>query len=162
MLKKLIQYFVRAAGGSSIEKTRLVKFLYLADLSAVKWMNKQLTDLNWYSDRYGPWDKTIDLVLQRMNDREIELKRRKNGQIVIRVGSQCQSIEDLGLAEGLELMLENIQHEWSGGGHKRFKELKDYVNNTEPMLEVKKHKPSEKIQLNLQREREKLLEEAIA
>ncbi|MEA5470414.1 type II toxin-antitoxin system antitoxin SocA domain-containing protein [Spirulina sp. 06S082] len=161
MLEKLIQYFVRAAGGS-IEKTRLVKFLYLADLSAVKWMDKQLTDLNWYYGRYGPWDQSIDLVLKCMNEKEIELKKRKNGQIVIRVGSQCQPLENLQFAEGLELMLDNIQHEWSGGGHERFKELKNYIDNTEPILEIKECKPSKNIRLNLQREREKLLEEAIA
>ena len=46
MLEKLIIYFVYKTKGHII-KTQLVKFLYLADLGAVKWQDKQLTDIDW-------------------------------------------------------------------------------------------------------------------
>jgi len=45
MLEQLIKYFVYKTKGY-ITKTQLVKFIYLADLYAVKWTGKQLTDLN--------------------------------------------------------------------------------------------------------------------
>ncbi|WP_197671685.1 hypothetical protein [Geminocystis sp. NIES-3708] len=53
MLEKLIVFFVCKIKGN-ITKTQLLKFLYLADLGAVKWQDKQLTDVDWRYYLNGP------------------------------------------------------------------------------------------------------------
>ncbi|WP_013322747.1 hypothetical protein [Gloeothece verrucosa] len=68
----------------------------------------------------------------------------------------------------LELMLDNIRREWSGSGQDTIEQLLNYVYSTAPMIEVKDNRrelvrspnqPNEKIRLNLQKEREKLMDE---
>ena len=62
------------------------------------------------------------------------------------------------LPTSLKLLLDNIRREWSGSGIDKIKELLGYIYSTAPMVEVKdKHKPEERVKLNLQLEREKLV-----
>ncbi|NJL61782.1 MAG: SocA family protein [Methylacidiphilales bacterium] len=158
MLDKLIKYFVYATKGN-ITKTQLIKFLYLADLYSVKWTGKQLTELDWYYYSFGPWHEDIDAALGKMNGKEIAVDSNGNATL-IRLGSQASNVEDLQLPQSLKLMLDNIRREWAGAGQEKIRQLLDYVYNTAPMLEVKdKHKPEEKVRLNLQTEREKLISE---
>mgnify|MGYP002777007511 CR=1 FL=1 len=156
MLEKLILYFVCKTKGR-ITKTQLVKFLYLADLYSVKWTGKQLTDLNWCYYNHGPWNRDIDATLDSMRT----LSFQKDGNaVLITVNDESLFSIDFDFSEGLKLILENIRREWSGSGSEKFDELLDYVYSTAPMVEAKsKHRPEEQVQLNLQLEREKLLEE---
>ncbi len=158
MLEKLIKYFVYSTKGH-ITKTRLVKFLYLADLYSVKWTGKQLTELDWYYYRHGPWHDDIDAILSKMNGREILQDPQADTQL-INLGPQAGNVEELELPSSLRLILENIRREWAGSGQDKLKQLLDYVYSTAPMLEVKEaHKPEEEIRLNLQKERERLIQE---
>jgi hypothetical protein len=55
-------------------------------------------------------------------------------------------------------MLDNIRREWAGAA--KLEQLLEYVNNTAPILEVREiHKPEAKVKLNLNAEREKLVNE---
>jgi hypothetical protein len=55
-------------------------------------------------------------------------------------------------------MLDNIRREWASAA--KFEQLLDYVQNTAPMLEMRQiHKAEEKVKLNLNAEREKLVSE---
>ncbi len=156
MLDILIKYFAYATKGN-ITKTQLIKFLYLADLYSVKWTGKQLTELDWYYYNFGPWHEDINTALTKMNGKEIALESQGNGTL-IRLGSQASNVEDLKLPVSLKLVLDNIRREWAG--YEKLNQLLEYVYNTTPMLEVKdKHKPEEKVRLNLQLEREKLISE---
>lgn len=158
MLNKLIKYFVYETKGH-ITKTQVIKFLYLADLYSVKWTGKQLTELDWYYYRYGPWSEDIDAALNQMNGKEIIQEAQEN-TILIRLGAEAGLTEDLELPLGLKLMLDNIRREWAGAGENKIKQLLDYVYSTAPMLEVKDtYQPEEKVKLNLQKEREKLISE---
>lgn len=158
MLDKLIKYFVYATKGH-ITKIQLIRFLYLADLYAVKWTGKQLTQLNWYYYHFGPWHEDIDTSLDKMNGKEISIENEFNTTF-IKLGVKAGNIDDLQLPISLRLVLNNIRREWSGSGQDKINQLLDYVYNTAPMLEVKnKHKPEEKVQINLQTEREKLISE---
>lgn len=156
MLESLILYFVCKTKGR-ITKTQLVKFLYLADLYSVKWTGKQLTDLNWCYFNHGPWNQEIDTALEGME----ALSFQQNGNIVlVTVKDESLFSTDFEFSEGLQLMLENIRKEWAGSGAEKFQELMNYVYSTAPMVEAKsKHVPEEQASLNLQLEREKLLEE---
>lgn len=158
MLETLIKYFVYATKGY-ITKTQLIKFLYLADLYAVKWTEKQLTDLDWRYYRYGPWNEDIDAALNQMNGKEI-LQESQGETIFVRPGEGAGSVDNLELPLGLKLMLDNIRREWAGSGEDKLKQLLEYVYSTAPMIEVKySHEPEEKVRLNLYKEREKLMSE---
>ncbi|MBV6624018.1 MAG: DUF4065 domain-containing protein [Rivularia sp. (in: Bacteria)] len=158
MLDKLIKYFVYATKGH-ITKTQLIKFLYLADLYSVKWTGEQLTQLDWYYYRFGPWNEDIDSALNKINGKEISIESEYN-TVFIKLGVEAENIEFLQLPLSLKLMLDNIRREWAGSGQDKISQLLDYVYNTAPMIDVKKkHKPEEKVKLNLQLEREKLIKE---
>lgn len=156
MLESLILYFVYKTKGH-ITKTQLVKFLYLADLYSVKWTGEQLTDLDWCYYTHGPWNKEIDAALESMD----ALSLQQDGNAVL-IAARDESLYStkFDLSEGLLLMLENIRKEWAGSGAEKFDELLAYVYSTAPMVDAKsKHTPEEQAPLNLQLEREKLLEE---
>ena len=156
MLDKLIKYFAYATKGH-VTKIQTIRFLYLADLYAVKWTGKQLTQLNWYYYHLGPWHKDINAALDKMNGKEISIETEFNTTF-IRLGMKAENIDNLQLPISLKLILDNIRREWSGSGQNKVMQLLDYVYNTAPMVEVKdKHKPEEKVRLNLQLEREKLI-----
>jgi uncharacterized phage-associated protein len=158
MLDQLIKYFVYETKGH-ITKTQLVKFLYLADLYSVKWTGKQLTELDWYYYRHGPWHEDIDAALGKMNGKEI-LQDSQRDAVLIRLGPEAGSAEELTLPTSLKLILENIRREWAGASPDGLKQLLEYVYSTAPLLEVRKaHKPEEKVPLNLQKERERLIQE---
>ena len=158
MLDKLIKYFVYATKGY-ITKTQLIKFLYLADLYSVKWTGKQLTNLDWRYYHYGPWNEEIDSALKQMNGKEI-IEESQDNIILIKLGTEAGTVDDLDLPLSLKLILDNIRREWAGAGQDKINQLLEYVYSTAPMLEVKNtHKPDEKVKLNLQAEREKLVVE---
>jgi len=155
ILRQLINFFVYETKGQ-ITKTQLVKFIYLADLYAVKWTNQQLTDLDWRYYYYGPWEGKIDKMLdEMMNGGEICLKWVE-GAILIKRGPTLSYPSELPLS--LRLILENIRRDWAGA--ERFQPMLDYVYQTAPMVEASQnHCPEERARLNLVREREKLLAE---
>ena len=158
MLDKLIKYFAYATKGH-ITKIQLVRFLYLADLYAVKWTVKQLTELDWYYYHLGPWHEDINTALDKMNGKEISIETEYN-TVFIKLGEKAETIDDLQLPVSLKLILDNIRREWAGNGQDKITQLLDYVYTTAPMVEVKdKYKPEEKVKLNLQLERQKLVSE---
>lgn len=158
MLENLIEYFVYATKGY-ITKTQLIKFLYLADLYAVKWTDKQLTDLDWRYYYFGPWNEGIEAALNQMNGKQI-FQESQGETIFVRLGEGAGNVDDLELPLSLKLMLDNIRREWAGAGEDKMKQLLAYVYNTAPMLEVKdSHQPEEQVRLNLYKEREKLMSE---
>lgn len=158
MRHRLIQFFVNETRGE-ITKTQLVKFLYLADLYAVKWSGQQLTDMDWRFYRHGPWEETIEETMALM-EREGKLLIQRVGldngyAILVRPGERAPTTSDLKLPRSLRLTLENIRREWAGYGHENLDALLDYVYSTEPMKAVKKtHDREEKVSLNLHLERE--------
>lgn len=156
MLDKLIKYFVYATKGY-ITKTQLIKFLYLADLYSVKWTGKQLTDLDWCYYQFGPWNEGIDVALNEMNGKEIIQESQYNATY-IRPVNQAAQADDLEIPLSIKFVLDNIRREWAGSD--KLDQLLEYVYSTAPMLEAKKiHRPEDKVKLNLQAEREKLVSE---
>ncbi|MBE9003400.1 DUF4065 domain-containing protein [Nostoc sp. LEGE 12447] len=156
MLDKLIKYFVYATKGY-ITKTQLIKFLYLADLYSVKWTGKQLTDLDWRYYQFGPWNEGIDAALNEMNGKEIIQESQYNATY-IRPVNQAAQADDLDIPLSIKFVLDNIRREWAGSD--KLNQLLEYVYSTAPMLEAKNtHRPEEKVKLNLQAEREKLVSE---
>ncbi|MEO1186607.1 MAG: hypothetical protein AAFX46_18825 [Cyanobacteria bacterium J06636_27] len=131
----------------------------MADLYSIKWTEKQLTQLDWYYYRNSLGHEDINTALDNMNGKEINLETEYN-TIFIKLGVKASNIDNLQLPTSLKLVLNNIRREWSGSGRDKIKELLDYIYTTAPMMEIKdKYKPEEKVKLNLQLEREKLVSE---
>lgn len=159
MLEKLILYYVVKTKGK-ITKTQLIKFLYLADLYAVKWTGKQLTELDWRYYHHGPWHEEIENTLDFLAEsNKIALTSEQNA-ILVKPNGDKDLTASFDFSLSLELMLDNIRKEWAGSGKDKFNNLLEYVYDTEPMKEAKqKYEPKEKAPLNLQLEHDKLLEE---
>ena len=160
MTAKLILFFVLRTKGH-ITKVQLVKFLYLADLYAVKWLGQQITDLEWVLYRHGPWEENIQAHLERMDGKEITQCSQLGGAVLIQIGPSAPSEDNLKLPESMKLMLDNIRREWAGSGSQNLNNLLQYVYNTAPMKDVLSRgcSPEERQPLNLFKEREKLSQE---
>lgn len=160
MTGKLILFFVRSTQGH-ITKTQLVKFLYLADLYAIKWMGKQITDLEWVYYHHGPWQDEIQAALDRMDGKEIHQVNCERETVLIQLGAAAPQIDELGLPESMKLMLDNIRREWAGAGNENLQKLLEYVYETAPMKDVLSRgcRPEQQQQLNLYKEQEKLRQE---
>jgi len=148
MTAKLILFFVIRTKGH-ITKTQLVKFLYLADLYSVKWLGKQITNLNWYYYHHGPWEQDIQNCLNQMDGKQIQQIQDHGNAILIQPGSEVPDESDLSFPESMILMLENIRKEWAGYG--KLNSLMDYVYDTAPMQDVLERgfKPQHQEPLNL-------------
>jgi hypothetical protein len=128
MLEQLIFYFTK---DGNISKNKLINLLYLADLYAVKWTDKQLTDLVWYYSEHGFSTEIIDQIICSEN--------KKDG---------------FNFSTNLELILENITKEYV-----EEKDLLDYVYSTEPMIVARqKHIPNQQTILNLKLEQKLLID----
>jgi uncharacterized phage-associated protein len=85
-IKHIVRYFVEHYPHKiELSKTRLTKMVYLADwYSALKY-DKQLTDIQWYFDHYGPY--VVDVYDAVKSDQRIEIINDVN-----RYGSSKQVI----------------------------------------------------------------------
>ncbi|WP_373543664.1 hypothetical protein [Chamaesiphon sp.] len=159
MLETLILYFVCQTNGF-LTKIQLVNFLYLADLYAVKWTGKQLTNLDWYYYNYSPWHEDIDVALVKLNGQVVQTQEGEN--TLIKMGAKPFALQTLGISHSLCFVLDNICIEWAGSSTDKNKDLLEYISTTAPILAVKgKHHSLDKVSLNLALERE-LLFEALA
>lgn len=55
-IDELILFFVERLSGQ-ITRTRLVKFIYLADYEARRWLGRPISSLMYFFEHYGPYDK---------------------------------------------------------------------------------------------------------
>lgn len=137
-LKKLIAFIidqVRDAGGS-LPKTKLVKLLYLTDISAMRQLGKPLTGIHWKYWHFGPYSAEIDTAIQEIVGRsidELEVITKDGRRILTYEAVEPQEIEhEYGLEERLTIY--SILKRWA------VEELKDILNyvyfETEPMAEA--------------------------
>ena len=55
-LRSIVRYIVKNYPyPDELTKTRITKLVYLIDWENIKKNNKQITDINWYFDHYGPY-----------------------------------------------------------------------------------------------------------
>ncbi|WP_263576534.1 Panacea domain-containing protein [Acinetobacter pseudolwoffii] len=71
-LNDLIKYFCSMYPHSQeLSKARLTKMIYLADWENFKLSNKQISDIKWYFDNFGPY--VTDVVDTAYNDPDVRL-----------------------------------------------------------------------------------------
>lgn len=105
-LKHVIRYFVKNYPyGNELSKTRITKMVYLADwISALK-EGKQITDIKWYFDHYGPY--VSDVYEAAQNDSHLHVRQTVSAYgspkevIALSDGKHKSFLEILGLSEEL-------------------------------------------------------------
>lgn len=72
-LKEVIRYLlINSSQPSKLTKTKVTKLVYLSDwISSVK-RNKQITEIKWYFDHYGPYVSDIYFMAEKDSKIEIE------------------------------------------------------------------------------------------
>jgi len=61
---ELVKFFAQAYPG--IPRTRLVKFIYMADVLAREYLARPLSTLSYRRDKYGPYDPAVDDVVEEL------------------------------------------------------------------------------------------------
>jgi hypothetical protein len=72
-IRYLLRYFtLYYPHKNELSKTRITKMVYLADWFSAKERGKQLTDIEWYFDHYGPY--VSDVYDEAESDRKIIIR----------------------------------------------------------------------------------------
>ncbi len=72
-VKNVLRYLIsKYPYESDLSKTRVTKMVYLADWYYALQYRKQITDIEWYFDHYGPYVPDVFKVAK--NDKELEVK----------------------------------------------------------------------------------------
>lgn len=76
-IKHIVRYFVKNYPyKNELSKTRITKMVYLADWYSALKHGKQLTDIEWFFDHYGPY--VSDVFDAVADDRHLIIKRDYN------------------------------------------------------------------------------------
>lgn len=137
-LKEVIRYLlINSSQPSKLTKTKVTKLVYLADwLSSVKY-NKQLTNIEWYFDHYGPYVSDVYLVSEK--DSKVEIRAGLNAfgnpkeTLVCKIQKEEFKIR-LNFEE--QQILNKVLRKTD---NMNWREFIDYVYRTEPIIKSKKY-----------------------
>lgn len=77
MLKDVIKYFyINYPQKGELSKARLVKMIYLSDWKSCLLYEKQITNIHWFFNNYGPY--VSEIINEIRTDSEFEIKRVSN------------------------------------------------------------------------------------
>jgi hypothetical protein len=120
-------------------KTKLVKYLYLLDVSHYRKTGQTMTGLPWRFHLYGPWAdefETLFRELRRQGDIEVTLSRRADLDAEFVNARGHIDLADLTEDVTLGLEFRHIVDQWAD---RRLGEMLDYVYfYTEPMEEARR------------------------
>ena len=123
-------------------KTRVLKFLYLADIEHYRDMGKTLTGIGWVFHLYGPWFDQYDATLEELAGKKvIELRSWKveHAEGVTIAPRAKASLDGLGLKFSAELAIKECVERWAA---QPLGELLNHVYfHTEPMQEAQRGHP---------------------
>lgn len=125
------------AHGSVLNKTKLLKLMYLADIEHFRTHRKTLTGFEWMFFLYGPWTPEYDTLVAELEKRDlIEIESWESGSLS---GDRLKAKEDRDLGKVLEstneyFRVKNQVEMWSD---RSLSDLLDYVYfDTDPMREA--------------------------
>lgn len=137
-LKHVIRYLLKNYPyKDELSKTRLTKMVYLADWFSVKKYGRQLTDIKWYFDHYGPYVSDVFDAAER--DKKIHFRNDYSAfgtpkLIFTLTTDQKLGLDNLSNGE-IEILDEVIQEtkylNWS--------EFIDYVYSTYPIKSQRRY-----------------------
>lgn len=110
-------------------KTKLVKFLYLADIARVQDRTRRLTDLDWIYFHYGPYAFELERRLDRLSGGRLEVRGRD--EALLYVGAPDPPDAE-SWPDSTRLLLDRIVDRWAA---EPLNALLDHVYfETEPMV----------------------------
>lgn len=125
------------ARGNALNKTKLLKLMYLADIEHFRVQRKTLTGFDWIFFLYGPWAAEYDTLIADLERRDlIEIESWESGNLS---GERLRSREDRKLESVLESTTEyfRVKHQVEAWSDKSLSELLDYVYfDTDPMRDA--------------------------
>jgi uncharacterized phage-associated protein len=137
---------VARADGVVINRTKLAKLLYLADLRAVGELGRPMSGLRWHWYHHGPWDNSFYPLLEDLGTRGTveseELDHRGYTEHRLRLAGDVEV--EIG-ARFAEIVAEIVQEY----GSEAAASLRDLTYQTAPMLEAQREgKPGDALDLN--------------
>jgi len=139
--RELIKYLVGELSerGFDVTKTALVKFLYLADIEALRRGLPRISDLEWIFYKYGPYAFEIDEALRDLTGTDIdELTGISSGRAFF-VYRRSPYEEPAQIPVEAKAILSSVLDRW--GGESLNKILNYVYFETEPMQEAEWRKP---------------------
>lgn len=138
-LIRLVQAILTRAReqGGYVNKTKLVKYLYLFDLEYYRRFGRTLTGFTWKFHLYGPWAKEFeDLYAEMVRRDNVRVRQGIRPELdteFVEAGEQLE-LTDVVQDVMLELTFRHIVDTWAD---RRLGEMLDYVYfYTEPMQEA--------------------------
>jgi uncharacterized phage-associated protein len=137
---------VARAEGVIINRTKLAKLLYLADLRAVEEFGRPMSGLRWYWYYHGPWDNSVYPLLEDLDARGAveseELDRDGYTEHRLRVRRDVAVDIDARFAK----IVAGVVHDY---GLQAAGSLRDLTYQTAPMLEAQQEgQPGDVLDLN--------------
>ncbi len=120
-----------------VNKTKLVKYLYLFDLEHYRWFGRTLTGFTWMFYLYGPWAKEFeDFYAEMLKRNHVQVRQGTRPDLDTEFVEPGEQVELADVVEDvtLELAFRRIVDTWAD---RRLGEMLDYVYfHTEPMQEA--------------------------
>lgn len=138
-LKSILHYIINYYPyNGDLTKTRLTKLVYLIDWESSKKFGKQMTNIKWYFDHYGPYVSDVLDLADVDKDVKIEKSISAFGGIkyTVRRKNEDSLLDDSGLTEEdkkiVDLVIKNTkQLTWN--------KFIDYVYDTEPVVNSQRY-----------------------
>jgi hypothetical protein len=125
------------ARGSVLNKTKLLKLMYLADIEHFRTHRKTLTGFEWIFFLYGPWAAEYDTLVAELEQRDlIEIESWESGGLS---GDRLKAKEDRDLGTVLESTNEyfRVKNQVDTWSDRSLSDLLDYVYfDTDPMRDA--------------------------
>ena len=98
-LNDIIKYlYLNYPHKNELSKVRVVKMIYLADWKSAMLYQKQLTNINWYFNHYGPYVSDIIDTIRSDNDFTIHTQKNMYGELkeLIRINEKyaCPNLSE--------------------------------------------------------------------
>lgn len=130
---RIIRYFVEQVPGCG--RTRLVKFLYLSDHEARRYLGRPITDLAYRWDNYGPYDPEILRQIETLTQDDYlrEERHPADGYVWYRYHATSRMLPAIFSREEAAI-LDHVRRTYAD--LKLESLLEDVVYQTRPMLEA--------------------------
>lgn len=143
LLKRLIIHIIREVrdAGGSLNKTKLMKLLYLIDVEAYRSFRRTITGAQWFFFLYGPYATEVDNALNTLAGYRVQETQFLSN--LGRRGFSYQTDEEPHLHEVLpideRLTVQSVLQRWAD---EELNKILDFVYfNTPPMAQAQFRKP---------------------
>ncbi|MDU5989493.1 MAG: Panacea domain-containing protein [Anaerococcus vaginalis] len=138
-LRNVLLYIVKNYPyGDDLTKTRITKLVYLIDWEYTKKYGKQMTEISWYFDHYGPY--VSDVLDEADEDKTVSIQSTFSNFGTIKYIVRPKHDKDLIHYEGLDVSeIEVINEVFENTKMLSWNQFINYVYDTPPIKESRKY-----------------------